>query len=80
MSKCHEVNQGRHPAGVQFFEGRGMPELGRPFQREGKLGVHGLLRPQRAIVVEHRDALGLADEVRRVRVGHGGQEADDRLF
>jgi hypothetical protein len=33
--------------------------------------------PQRAVIVEHRDTVPLRDEVRRVRIGHGGDELHD---
>ena len=39
-----------------------MAQLGRPVQREDQLGVPGLLGPQRAVVVEYRDAVPLGDE------------------
>jgi hypothetical protein len=34
-----------------------MAKLGRPVQREDQLRVHGLLGSQRAVIVEHRDAV-----------------------
>ena len=40
-----------------------MPQLGGPVQGEDQLGVDRLLGPQRAVVVEHGDALGLRHEV-----------------
>src|SRR5262249_7890108 len=49
-----------------------------PVQGERQLGVHGLLGPQRAVVVEHGDAVLRRDEVGRIRVGHGGYELPDR--
>ena len=73
-----EVGQGIHPARLQFFETHGMAQLGRPIQRKCQLGVQGLLGPQRAVVVEHSDAIRLRDEVRRVAVGHRGDELQDR--
>jgi hypothetical protein len=51
-----------------------MTKFGRPVQREGQLSGHGLLGPQRAVVVEHRDALRLRYEFGRARIGHGGHE------
>jgi hypothetical protein len=36
-----------------------------------------LLAPQGAVVVEHRDALGLPDEVRTAVDGHRGDEVQD---
>jgi hypothetical protein len=57
-----------------------MTKLGRPVQREDQLRVHGLLGPQRAVIVEHRDTVPLRDEVRRVRIGHRGDELHDRLL
>ena len=40
-----------------------MAQLGRPVQREDQLGVRGLFGPQRAVVVEDRDAVAFRDEV-----------------
>ncbi len=50
-----------------------------PVQREGELGVHGVLDPQRAVIVEHRDALRFRDEVGRTLLGHLLDEGDDCL-
>ena len=80
MGERQQLHQGRHPARVQLFEAGGMTQLSRPVQRKNQLGVHGLFRPQRAVVVEHRDAVPLGNEVRRIGVGHGGDELHDRLL
>ena len=57
-----------------------MAQLGGAVQREDQLGVDGLLGPQRAVIVEYRDAVPLGNEVRRIGVGHGGDELHDRLL
>jgi len=80
VGERQQLHQGRHPARVQLFQAGGMTQLGRPVQREYQLGVHGPLGPQRAVIVEHRDAVPLGDEVRRIRIGHGGDELHDRLL
>ena len=49
-------------------------------EREGELDVHRLLDPQRAVVVERGDALGLGHEVGRAFRGHRRDEIDDRGF
>ena len=64
VSELDQLNQGRHAARVQLFQAGGMTQLGRPVQREDQLRVHGLLGPQRAVVVENRDPLLLRNEVR----------------
>ena len=51
-----------------------------PVERERHLHVHGLLAPQRAVVVESRDALGRRHEIRRALFRHPGDERDDGLF
>ena len=48
-------------------------------QEEG-LEVHRLLGPQRAVVVEHRDAFGHRHEVRRAGRRHALDEGDDGLL
>jgi len=80
VGERHQLDQGLHAARAQFREVGGMAQLGRPVQREDQLGVHGLLGPQRAVVVEYRDAVAFGDEIRRITIGHGGQELDDRLL
>ena len=80
VSELDQLNQGRHAARVQRFQAGGMTQLGRPVQREHELRVHGLLGPQRAVVVEDRDPVRLRDEVRRVRMAHGGDELHDGLL
>ena len=47
-------------------------------EREGKLDVHRMLDPQRAVIVEHRDAFGLRHEVGRAFLAHLLDELDDR--
>ncbi len=79
MGERHQLHQGRHPARVQLFQAGRMTQLGRPVQRKYQLGVHGLLGPQCAVIIEHRDAVPLGDEVRRIRIGHGGDKVHDRL-
>jgi len=54
-----------------------MTQFGRPVQRERQLSVHGLFGPQRAVVVEHGDPLGLRGKVSCARVGHGRDELHD---
>ena len=49
-----------------------------PVEREGKLDVHRMLDPQRAVIVEHRDAFGLRHEVGRTFLAHLLDELDDR--
>ena len=44
---------------------------------EERLEVHRLLGPQRAVVVEHRDALGRRHEVLAAGLGDGRDEGDD---
>jgi hypothetical protein len=46
-------------------------------EREGELNVHGLLDPERAVVVEGGDALGRGDEIGRAFPRHGGDEVQD---
>jgi hypothetical protein len=48
-------------------------------QREGELEVHGLLGPQRAVVVEDGDALGRGHELGVARVCDAADEVDDAL-
>jgi hypothetical protein len=57
-----------------------MAQLGGAVQCEDQLGVHGLFRPQRAVIIEYRDAVAFGDEVRRIGVSHGDDELDDRLL
>ena len=80
VGKGQQLDQGFHPARVQLFQAGGMAQLGGAVQCEDQLGVHGLFRPQRAVIVEHRDAVPLGDEVRRIGGGHGGDELYDRLL
>ena len=49
---------------------------------EGKqqFEVRRLFAPQRAVVVEHSDALGRFDEILAALVGYGLYELDDALF
>ena len=49
-------------------------------QREGQLERHGVFRPEGAVIVEDRDALGGWDEVRRFLVTHAGDKINNRLF
>ncbi|MCY1382926.1 hypothetical protein D9M69_710000 [compost metagenome] len=46
-------------------------------QGEQHLEVHGLLAPQGAVVVEHRDALGRGNVVLAALVRHGADEGED---
>ena len=46
-------------------------------EREGELGVHRMLDPQRAVIVEHGDALRLRHEIGRAFLGHLLDEGDD---
>ena len=48
-------------------------------ERERELDVHRLLGPQRAVVVEHGDALGGRHVAGRALLRHLGDEGDDRL-
>jgi hypothetical protein len=78
VGERHQLDQGTHPAGMQLFEAGGMTELGRPVDRKGQLGVHRLFCPQRAVIVEYRDAIRLGDEFGRVTIGHSGDELHNR--
>ena len=49
-------------------------------EREEELEIHRLLGPERAVVVEDRDALGGRDEVGRALLRHLLDEVDDRLL
>jgi hypothetical protein len=49
-------------------------------QREEQLKVHGLFRPERAVVVEDSDALGDGHEVRSPWPCHSSHEVCDRLL
>ena len=49
-------------------------------QNEGELDVHRLLDPQRAVIVEGRDALLDRDEVRAALIGGTRDEVDDRFL
>ena len=49
-------------------------------KREGKLHVDWLLRPQRAVVVEHGNPRGRRHEVRSALPRHAAHEVDDRPF
>jgi hypothetical protein len=51
-----------------------------PIHRKDDLEVHGLLRPQRAVVVEGGDALVNRDEVGAARRRHARNEVGDRLL
>ena len=51
-----------------------------PIQRKRKLHIHRLLAPQRAVVVEGRDALRHRDKVRRAFAGNRSDKALDRLL
>ena len=49
-------------------------------EREEQLEIHRLLGPERAVVVERRDALGDRHEVRRAFLGDFRHEVHDRLL
>lgn len=49
-------------------------------QRESQLERHGVFRPEGAVIVEDRDALGRRHKVRRCFVAQAGEESDDRFF
>jgi hypothetical protein len=51
-----------------------------PIQCKGKLHIHRLLAPQRAVVVEGRDALRRRDKIRRAFAANRSDEAQDRLL
>ena len=50
---------------VSFHSGMLRRQRLDPVEGEGELGVHRLLGPQRAVIVEHGDALGFGHEVGR---------------
>jgi hypothetical protein len=62
------------------FEDRGvgLRPLPQPVERVERLEVHRLLAPERAVVVEDRDAVGLGHEAVRGGIGHLLDEGDDR--
>jgi hypothetical protein len=49
-------------------------------ERELELEVERLLRPERAVVVEHRDALGRRDEARAALRRDGRDEREEALL
>ena len=55
-------------------------ELLNPVEPKGELDIHGLLAPQRSIVVEGRDPVRHGYEVRRALARHGRDEIQDRLL
>src|SRR4051794_36172883 len=57
-----------------------MSELGRSIERERQLGVERHLRRERAVVVEHGDAIHLGHERVELAICYRGDEVDDRLF
>jgi hypothetical protein len=67
------------PTGFQFFQGRRLPQLRRSVHGEGQLGVHGRLGPQGAVIVEHRDTVGLRYEFAGLRIRDRGHEIHDGL-
>jgi len=51
-----------------------------PVDGELKLKVYRSLRPQRPVVVEHRDSFSGIDERGACHIGHGFHELDNRLL
>ena len=49
-------------------------------QRESQLERHGIFRPEGAVIVDDRDALGGWHKIRRFLVRHAGDKINDRLF
>jgi len=51
-----------------------------PVERKSELDIDRLLAPERAIIIERRDALTRRNEFWRALLYHGGNEGDDRLL
>ena len=51
-----------------------------PVEGEKELEVHGLLGPERAVIVENGNPLGRGDEIRTAVSGHPGNKFDHRFF